>query len=220
MIGERETPATAAAQRRLPLARCGLTALVLVAAACKGPAPVDLGADRPSEQWNCRPAAGDGWNCVQNAAGAPAAGASARGPTIAAAPTAPPQPTGETHRQLAYRPERATPVLDLPGDYYALQLAVRDSREALERFAEAHRLGGLPHVRVARRGGLAYALLAGVYRDRDAAERARDSLPKRIGSMRPWIRSLRSLQRAMLRADALTGSPTAHTVRVGGTEAP
>jgi len=238
MTGENDTHSTAAAQRRIPrpsaernihrassrwhprggrrrwrLAQCGLTLLALFAAACKGPAPVNLGTDRPSEQWDCRPGAEGGWNCVQNVAGARAGGLASAGRSER------PRLSADTHRELAYRPERATPLLDLPGDYYALQLAIRDSREALGRFAEAYRLIGLPHVRVARRGRLAYVLLAGVYRDRADAERARDGLPKRLGSMRPWIRRLHSLQSAMLRADALTGSSTARTVRLGGADA-
>lgn len=183
--------------------------VVLVAAACKSPAPVQLDSDLPAEQWDCK-AVADRWHCTQNAAAARAGGLAAAGRSEG------PRLSAAAHLELAFQPERPTALLDLPGDYCALQLATSDSRDGLRRFAEAHRLAGLPHVRVARGGRLTYVLLAGVYRDRDAAKRARASLPKRLGSMRPWIRRLRSLQAAMLRADALSGSAIAHTVVVGG----
>ena len=190
--------------------RCAAALLLAVLlAACKSPAPVQLGSDLPAEQWDCK-AAGERWDCVQNAAAARAGGLAAAGRSEG------PRLSATAHRELAFQPERPTALLDLPGGYFVLQLATRDTRDGLRRFAQTHRLAGLPHVRVARGGRLAYVLLAGVYRDRDAAERARESLPKRLGSMRPWIRRLRSLHAAMLRADALSGSATAHTVRVGG----
>ena len=183
--------------------------LALLATACQGPPSVNLNTDRPSDQWDCRTAADGAWDCVENPAAARAGGGASAGgggePRLSTA----------AYRELAYRPERATALLDLPGDYYALQLATRDTRAALERFAEAHRLVGLPHVRVARGGRVTYVLLAGVYRNRDDAKRVRDSLPTRLGSMRPWVRRLQSLQNAMLRADALRGSAAA-TVYIGG----
>lgn len=182
--------------------RCGaVSALALLAAACKSPAPVDLASDRPMELWACGPAADDGWECTENATAARARERSA---------------PRRANRELAYRPARPTPLLDLPGDYYALQLAIRDSQAGIEAFERAHGLTGLPQVRVARRGRLAYVLLAGVYRDREAAAQARDGFPKRLGSMRPWVRRLRSLQEAMRQADALSGSATAHEARIGG----
>lgn len=186
------------------------TALVLLAAGCKGPAPVDLGTERPTAQWACGPGADGGWDCTRNAA---AADVAERSSTGALPPARTPRRANDA---LAYRPAQPTRLLDLPGSYYALQLAVRDSQAGLDAFVRAQGLTGLPQVRVARRGRVAHVLLAGVYRDRDAAERARDSFPKRLGSMRPWVRRLRSLQEAMLRADALSGSGAAHTARIGG----
>lgn len=191
--------------------RGGWTLFALLVAACQSPPSVSLDTHRPSDQWDCVAAADGTWDCVQNPAAARAGG------NATAAAGVQPRLSVAAHRELAYRPERPTPLLDLPGDYYALQLATRDTPDALERFAEAHRLIGLPQARVARGERVAYVLLAGVYRSRDDAERVRDSLPTRLGSMRPWVRRLQSLQNAMLRANALRGS-AASTVYIGGSD--
>ena len=208
-LQERSRPRTAAsppsrARPRFLVAvrRCAAAGvLALFAAACKSPAPVDLASDRPVELWACGPAEDGGWECAENTA---AAGVRERAPRRRAS------------SDLAYQPARPTRLLDLPGDYYAVQLAIRDSRAGIGAFEQAHGLTGLPRVRVARRGRLAYVLLAGVYRDRETAAQARGDFPKRLGSMRPWVRRLRSLQEAMRRADALSGSATAHEARIGG----
>lgn len=111
------------------------------------------------------------------------------------------------YRALAYRPDRAVRMLDLPAEYFAVQLLASASKENLERFASETRIEGLAAARIAADERLLYILLLGIYTSRDAAERAAASVPQEtLGDVTPWVRSLGSLQRAMLAGDELAGT--------------
>ena len=203
-------PAVARTPKRRWWACAGLWLLPLLAA-CQGPAAVEIRDAAAAELWHCRGVPQGAWQCAQ--------GAGATEDRRAATPL-----EGRTtsltsaYQQHAYRPPAPTRLLDLPGNYYALQLAAFDSRSALDQFVANNRLAGVIAVRAARRGELEHVGLAGVYEDRAKAEEARKALPKRLDSMRPWVRRLRSVQRAMRLADDLTGGNMAASVRIG--EAP
>ena len=105
-------------------------------------------------------------------------------------------------RQLAHPGETPLDLLALPAGYYALQLLAMSSQETLDAFAVEHGLRDTIRVRVVRGGEVFYVLLAGVYADQDAAEQALESMPVAVRALRPWIRPLGLLQRAMREAEA------------------
>ena len=104
------------------------------------------------------------------------------------------------YQQLSYQPDQPTALADLPGSFYAIQVIALSSREDLEQFIVDNDLPVMSGAVVEKDGALFYALLAGIYTDRETAERATLSLPEAISAQRPWIRSLESLQAAMARA--------------------
>ena len=108
------------------------------------------------------------------------------------------------YRQLAHGGDAQADLLTLPANFYALQLLAMSSQEALDGFATEQGLRDTISTRVARDGNVFYVLLAGIYEDQDAAERALASLPPAVQALPPWIRPLGLLQRAMRQAG---GSP-------------
>ena len=110
------------------------------------------------------------------------------------------------YQQLAYQPDRRTDLADLPGTYYAIQLIALSSQEDLGSFIADNNLSAMPGAVVEKDGARFYALLAGVYTDRETAERAVRSLPEALIAHTPWVRSLESLQAAMERAEQLPES--------------
>lgn len=123
-------------------------------------------------------------------------------------PTAPAVPSADLplYVRLAHRLD-GIPLLELPSDYYAVQLFAALSRAKVEELAVDSGLEGMAGARVERDGKIFYVLLAGVYADQERAERAERSLPPNIRALRPWVRSLGGLQASMRRADALLAQP-------------
>ncbi len=113
--------------------------------------------------------------------------------------------TQPNHVRLAYRPARPTRLLDVPGTFWTVQLIVVSTKEALESYARAHQLGGMSAARIAHNGELFYALLLGVYETQEIAEQATRDLPAPLDELGVWIRSLASLQRAIIEANNLAG---------------
>ena len=109
------------------------------------------------------------------------------------------------YRRLAYQPDGDQPLLELPSDFYALQLVAMSTQEEAERFAAARGLVGTATARVERDGRFYFVLLAGIYEDGEAAERAAISIEEALDGMEVWVRPLRTLQRAIVRADQLAG---------------
>ena len=110
------------------------------------------------------------------------------------------------HIALAYRPDKAVSILDLPGDFWAVQLIALSSKEALEEFAKQHNIRGMSAARIAANEKLYFVLLLGIYETRALAEEASAGLPAPFDN--PWVRSIASLQAGMQAADALTGTAT------------
>ena len=110
------------------------------------------------------------------------------------------------HVRLAYRPEKAVAIIDLPADFWAVQLIALSSKEALEAFANANDIRGMSAARIATGSGLFYVLLLGVYETRALATQASTDLPPPFDN--PWIRSLGSLQKGMLEADRVAENNT------------
>lgn len=125
-------------------------------------------------------------------------------PRPAAATTAPAPSRAEPplYRQLAHGGDALPDLLALPAHFFVLQLIAMPSQELLDNFAIEQGLRNTVSTRIARDGEILYVLLAGVYEDQGTAERALTSLPPEVRALRPWIRPLGLLQRAMRRVDA------------------
>ncbi|MDE0442979.1 MAG: SPOR domain-containing protein [Gammaproteobacteria bacterium] len=171
--------------------------------------------------WFCEPAEDGGWDCVRD----PARLANPRpvrlpkplfanpaavippvpGPTPASPVEPPPRDPSALplYQALSFQPERPTALADLPGTFFVIQVIALSTREDLEQYIADNDLPVMSGAVVERDGELFYALLAGIYADRETAERATRSLPEKLSAHGPWIRSMESLQAAMARAEQL-----------------
>ena len=110
--------------------------------------------------------------------------------------------------RLAYQPVKSVSMLDLPKDFVAAQVMSVSSRERLEDYVNRYRLVGLSGARVAHGGKLRYVLLLGIYETRELADQATKGLPPPLDELDVWMRSMASLQRAIISADELAGAPS------------
>ncbi|MEM6708436.1 MAG: SPOR domain-containing protein [Pseudomonadota bacterium] len=123
---------------------------------------------------------------------------------IAATPqtdAAPPAEDDPLYLKLAYRPEQPTSLLELPPEYYAVQLMAFSSPQSLQRFFDTMGVDKLTAAEIESNGELRYVLLLGIYPDFSSAQTATENLPQELEEFEPWIRRLGGLQAAMLRAD-------------------
>jgi septal ring-binding cell division protein DamX len=94
--------------------------------------------------------------------------------------------------------------LDLPEYYWAVQLLALSKKEALENYANQTQLINLSGARIASQNQLLYVLLLGIYETKELAKQAVASLPEnQKKNLSPWIRSMGSLQTAMVQGDRL-----------------
>ena len=121
-------------------------------------------------------------------------------------PAEPPPAELPVHIALSYRPAEPVALLDLPADYYAVQLVAVTRKRDLEDFAEQHQIRGMSAARTYSGEQLFYILLLGVYETYENAELAARSLGPPFDETAPWIRPVGSLQRAIRAADEFTGS--------------
>ena len=182
-----------------------------------------------ADDWFCEPAEDGGWDCVQDPervanprplrlpkplfalpatteqAPRPSSPPSEppRQPSVSPVQDAPADPLIPLYQQLAYQPDRPTALTDLPGSFYTIQLIALSSKEDLAQFIADNNLPAMSGAAVEKDGERFYALLAGIYTDRETAERAARSLPERISADGLWVRSLASLQAAIARAEQL-----------------
>lgn len=176
--------------------------------------------ERAGGDWFCEPAENGGWDCVRDpervANPRPArlpkplfadSGPSGPGPNPALELPAEPPPRSPSalplYQQLSFQPERPTALADLPGTFYVIQLIALSTQEDLEQYIIDNNLPVMSGAVVERDGERFYTLLAGIYTDRETAERAARSLPEELSAHGPWVRSMESLQAAMARAEQL-----------------
>lgn len=212
---------------RQTLRLLSVSLLALAVGACRGTAPVDVMGSGPGtdDDWQCLPAPDGGWACTRESGAAEAPVVAA--PAAAAPAPAPPAPPREAPRaELSEAraaapppPARAVPqrtpapaapplakpalLADVPATHYAVQLIALQSEAALDGFVAERQLGAMTRVRVESGGRLHFALLAGVYPSRQAADRAVAALAPALRALKPWVRTVASLQAAIARADAL-----------------
>ena len=111
------------------------------------------------------------------------------------------------HIQLSYQPDKPVSLLDLPEQFWVVQLVSVSSKEALEKYAREHQLRGMSAARIWSKDQYFYILILGIYETYNNATQAIEDLPPPFDKFPPWIRSVGSLQKAMLEADrrALNG---------------
>ena len=180
-----------------------------------------VGDSGEEDDWFCEPAENGGWDCVQdpervanptpvrlpkplftssNALPPPGLPTS----LLSAQPLVPEDTSAiPLYQRLAYEPEVPTALAKLPGSFHAIQLIALGSREDLEQFIIENDLPLMSGAVVEKDGKRFFALLAGIYEDRETAERAAESLPEQLSVHGPWVRSLESLHAAMARAEGL-----------------
>ena len=110
------------------------------------------------------------------------------------------------YQRLAYVPEQPTSLLELPGEFWVAQLMAVSSKEFLETYAEEKNLRGLSAARIASGNRLFFVLILGIYQTEQDAKQAITNLPPPYHRYRPLLRTLASLQKAMRRADEMTGT--------------
>ena len=108
--------------------------------------------------------------------------------------------------QLSYKPGQPINISKLPPEFYVVQLMSLTEKANLEAYFAKHKLIGLSAARVESNGQILYVLLLGIYENYANAQQASENMPADLSDIKPWIRSLKSLQKAMLRADELSGS--------------
>ena len=208
-----------------------LAALVLMLAGCANTTSTAdsraewLVDDRARDvDWFCEPAEDGGWDCVQDPErlanprpvrlpkplfANPVASLPQPGPPPALPVEMPPRDSSALplYQQLSFQPERPTSLADLPETFYVVQLIALSTQEDLEQYIAENDLPVMSGAVVEKDGDRFYALLAGIYPDRDTAERAARSLPEELAAHGPWVRSMKSLQAAIARAEQLLEQP-------------
>ena len=131
----------------------------------------------------------------------PASAAKAESPANGGAvrDAVPPPRLGRAERFSANSAELAA----APATHYAVQLIAFGTEQALREFMAERELADMTPVRVENSGRLRFALLAGIYPDRAAADRAVAALAPALRALEPWVRSVDNLRAAIARANRL-----------------
>ena len=101
------------------------------------------------------------------------------------------------------RPQTPVSLHDLPGNYWAVQLIALSSQSELKAFMAELNLDELTGAMIEVKGRRYYVALLGVYETRTLAEQAARNRPAALKGLEPYIRSMASLQSAMIRANSL-----------------
>lgn len=197
----------------MAVARCIVLILIGAAAGCRSMEPYDVvGSSAGTERdWFCERSANGHWNCIERTAArfdrqppksnATVARQADTVQEIKRTPT--PAPALPPHLRLAYRTDGPVALTDLPAHFYAVQLMASSSLSSLKRFSTEKGLSNMTAAPIERDGELLYVLLAGIYENREIANRAAALLPDNLRAEAPWVRALGPLQNAMRRAEDL-----------------
>ena len=110
---------------------------------------------------------------------------------------------GTSEAVAPYPPETPVSLIDLPSDYWAVQLIALSTQSELKAFMAELDLDELTGAMIEVNGRTYYVALLGVYETRAIAERAARNRPAALKGLEPYIRTMASLQSAMSRANAL-----------------
>lgn len=94
-------------------------------------------------------------------------------------------------------------LMSLPGDMYAVQLIAMANEPLANDFVRDHDIGNAMTLMLGRDGSLYYVVLLGIYESYGAAQRAVDHRPSSLANIKPWIRSLASIQQGVREARSL-----------------
>lgn len=124
-------------------------------------------------------------------------------PELAPEPTPAPEPEPATEEPAAedadagrLRNDRAW-LNDQDGGATTIQLLAAPNMGAARAYADQHDLGGIRYIPTQVNNREFVVILAGVFPDRAAAQRAAEDLPAAVRSDEPWIRSIGSVQNAV-----------------------
>lgn len=106
-------------------------------------------------------------------------------------------------RASATKAAKSASLEDLPGDYWAVQLIALNSQAELRDFMQSTQLDELTGAMIKVNGRTWYVALLGVYENRDVAVQAAAQRPAALQRYEPYVRSVASLQAAMIAADTL-----------------
>jgi len=120
-----------------------------------------------------------------------------------AKPSTPASAHGTNEAVASYQPETPVSLIDLPGNYWAVQLIALSSQSELKAFMAELNLDELTGAMIEVKGRRYYVALLGVYETRTLAEQAARNRPAALKGLEPYIRSMASLQSAMIRANSL-----------------
>ena len=76
------------------------------------------------------------------------------------------------HVRLSYQPSQPMALMDLPADFWVVQLVSVSSKEALERYAIEHQFRGMSAARVWSQNQFFYILILGIYETKENAAAA------------------------------------------------
>lgn len=127
--------------------------------------------------------------------------------TTAKVETAPSQPKTAVKQQsktdgapqntfdIATIPRKEPWILDQNSNHYTLQIVAGESLKTIEEFIANHKLfSDIAFYRSVRGGKPWYGLIYGTYPGKNAATSAINQLPKKIQSLKPWVRSIDSIK--------------------------
>ncbi|MFP6814917.1 MAG: SPOR domain-containing protein [Pseudomonadales bacterium] len=111
----------------------------------------------------------------------------------------------ETVPETEPAPKTDNSILNMPAEYYAVQLLAMRNQERLEAYVLENNLTDLSAIRIARDGELYHVLLLGIFETWELAKSASREVPPPLDEREPWIRKLGDLQEAMIRGNILAG---------------
>ncbi len=134
------------------------------------------------------------------------AGEAAPVPPLDVPPELPIDAAEPAYVSLSYRPDQPQRLTDLPDSFYTAQLFAVSTKAQIEDFVTAEGLYNMSATRIEKDGELLYVLLLGVYATEDKARMAVASMPVKVRELDPWVRPIKHLQQAMLRAEKILGT--------------
>ncbi len=94
-------------------------------------------------------------------------------------------------------------LLEMPEESFAVQLIALDNRQLAEAFVEKHRLEDALIVQLAREDHFYYVVILGLHDTFAEAQAHAETRPSSLADIKPWIRSLGSIQAAIRQAESL-----------------
>jgi septal ring-binding cell division protein DamX len=126
--------------------------------------------------------------------------------TVKATPSQPKIDLTQQHKQkidntpkyttnISSIPRKEKWILDQNTRHYTLQIVAGENLKTIEEFITEHKLkNNIAFYRSVRKGKPWYGLIYGIYTHKQAAISAINQLPKNLQRLKPWLRSIKSVQ--------------------------